>query len=115
MRYCRTCRSVTAGHPQYCASCGRTYDHKLCPRRHRNARQAEFCVVCGSIDLSSPQRARNVREQIVARIVYPLAFVILVAASALSAVLISGSGDPLPLVGLALLWLLFLTTGEMLR
>ena len=46
---------MTAGEPLFCSHCARTYDVKLCPRLHQNARGAEVCSQCGSRDLSTPQ------------------------------------------------------------
>lgn len=55
MKYCYECGRMTAGDPRYCQYCGRTYDVKLCPRRHENPRFAEVCSQCGSRELSTPQ------------------------------------------------------------
>ena len=55
MKYCYECGRMTAGEPRYCQFCGRTYDVKLCPRRHENPRFAEVCSQCGSRELSVPQ------------------------------------------------------------
>jgi hypothetical protein len=55
MKYCYECGRITAGEPRYCQFCGRTYDVKLCPRRHENPRFAEVCSQCGSRELSTPQ------------------------------------------------------------
>jgi antibiotic biosynthesis monooxygenase (ABM) superfamily enzyme len=55
MKYCYACGTVTSGKPFYCSSCGRSYDVKLCPRRHVNPRFVEVCSQCGSRDLSTPQ------------------------------------------------------------
>jgi len=55
MKYCYECGHMTAGEPRYCQFCGRTYDVKLCPRRHENPRSAEVCSQCGSRELSTPQ------------------------------------------------------------
>jgi hypothetical protein len=55
MKYCYECGRMTAGAPRYCQFCGRTYDVKLCPRRHENPRFAEVCSQCGSRELSVPQ------------------------------------------------------------
>ena len=55
MKYCYECRRLTAGDARYCQFCGRTYDVKLCPRRHENPRFAEVCSQCGSRELSTPQ------------------------------------------------------------
>jgi hypothetical protein len=49
---------MTPGQPLFCNSCGRSYDVKLCPRRHANPRTAEACSQCGSRDLSTPQPRR---------------------------------------------------------
>jgi hypothetical protein len=58
MRYCFNCNHMTPGEPLFCNSCGRSYDVKLCPRRHANPRTAEACSQCGSRDLSTPQPRR---------------------------------------------------------
>jgi RNA polymerase subunit RPABC4/transcription elongation factor Spt4 len=55
MKYCYECGRITAGDPRFCQFCGRTYDVKLCPRRHENPRFAEVCSQCGSRELSTPQ------------------------------------------------------------
>lgn len=55
MKYCYECGRITAGEPRYCQFCGRTYNVKLCPRRHENPRHAEVCSQCGSRELSTPQ------------------------------------------------------------
>jgi hypothetical protein len=55
MKYCYACGTVTSGKPFFCSSCGRSYDVKLCPRRHVNRRFVEVCSQCGSRDLSTPQ------------------------------------------------------------
>lgn len=55
MKYCYQCNRITPGEPLYCNYCGRSYNVKLCPRRHVNPRSAEACSQCGSRDLSTPQ------------------------------------------------------------
>src|SRR5947209_5601788 len=55
MRYCHHCHQITAGDPQFCNSCGRTYNIKLCSRLHVNPRAAQVCSQCGSRDLTTPQ------------------------------------------------------------
>ena len=60
MKYCYNCNHITPGEPLYCNFCGRSYDVKLCPRRHVNPRRAEACSQCGSRDLSTPQPRRPV-------------------------------------------------------
>ncbi len=58
MKYCFQCNRIAPGEPLFCNSCGRSYDVKLCPRRHVNPRTAEACSQCGSRDLSTPQPRR---------------------------------------------------------
>src|SRR5260370_24334334 len=58
MRCCVNCNHITPGNPRFCDSCGRSYDVKLCPRRHVSPRTAEVCSQCGSRDLSTPQPRR---------------------------------------------------------
>lgn len=53
-RYCFNCNKITFGEPAYCQFCGRTYGVKLCPRAHKNPRNAEVCSQCGSRELSTP-------------------------------------------------------------
>jgi hypothetical protein len=55
MKFCYQCGHATSGEPLYCSFCGRTFDVKLCPRRHVNPRSAEVCSQCGSRELSTPQ------------------------------------------------------------
>jgi RNA polymerase subunit RPABC4/transcription elongation factor Spt4 len=55
MKFCRTCRHLTAGKPAFCPSCGGSYDVKLCPRLHINARSTSVCSTCGSRELSKAQ------------------------------------------------------------
>jgi hypothetical protein len=55
MKYCFNCNRVTTGDPLFCNFCGRSYNVKLCPKRHVNPRSAESCSQCGSRDLSTPQ------------------------------------------------------------
>jgi hypothetical protein len=54
MRRCSHCFHYSRGRPSYCPYCGRTYNVRLCPRGHANARNAQFCADCGSDDLSTP-------------------------------------------------------------
>jgi RNA polymerase subunit RPABC4/transcription elongation factor Spt4 len=54
MRYCYNCNRITQGEPLFCQYCGRTYAVKLCPRLHKNPRNAQICSQCGSHDLSTP-------------------------------------------------------------
>ncbi len=54
-KYCYGCNRTTIGEPLYCNFCGRTYDVKVCPRKHLNPRYAGACSQCGSKDLSTPQ------------------------------------------------------------
>lgn len=60
MRYCFSCKRLTAGDPLFCGQCGSTYDVRLCPRLHVNPRGARVCSQCGSHDLTTPQPRRGV-------------------------------------------------------
>jgi hypothetical protein len=55
MKYCYNCNRITSGTPLFCNFCARSYNVKLCPRKHSNPRKAEACSQCGSRDLSTPQ------------------------------------------------------------
>ena len=55
MRYCNSCHTYSPGQPLFCATCGGTYDVRVCPRLHINPRTAQVCSQCGSRDLSQPQ------------------------------------------------------------
>lgn len=55
MKYCYNCDRVTIGEPLFCNFCGRSYDVKLCPRLHVNARGTLVCSKCGSSELTTPQ------------------------------------------------------------
>lgn len=55
MKHCYNCGRITAGDPLFCNTCGRSFDHKLCPRLHVNSRSADICSRCGSRELSTPQ------------------------------------------------------------
>jgi RNA polymerase subunit RPABC4/transcription elongation factor Spt4 len=59
MRYCCSCHKFTAGKPQYCQFCGRSYGVKLCPRGHKNPRAANVCSECGSEELSTPHSSQT--------------------------------------------------------
>src|SRR5437762_3862246 len=54
MRWCAQCRRYVGGQPRFCASCGRTFRIRLCPRGHVNRRGVDYCTDCGSEDLSTP-------------------------------------------------------------
>jgi len=54
MKYCYHCNRITTDEPLFCNSCGRSYGVKLCPRLHKNPRNAQACSQCGSRDLSTP-------------------------------------------------------------
>jgi hypothetical protein len=55
MKYCYNCHRVTTGDPIYCASCGRTYNIKICSHGHPNGRSVTFCSQCGTGQFSVPQ------------------------------------------------------------
>lgn len=57
MRRCTACFRFQPGTPTYCASCGRSFDVRICARGHHNPRGVQFCTECGSADLSTPAPA----------------------------------------------------------
>lgn len=77
MRYCFNCNRITPGEPLFCNFCGRSYDVKLCPRRHVNSRTAEVCSQCGSRDLSTPQPRRPVWAPLLGFILWAVPGVVL--------------------------------------
>lgn len=64
MRFCYQCGKITSGEPLFCASCGQSYDLRVCHRLHPNPRHAKFCSQCGSHDLSTPQPKVPIRWRI---------------------------------------------------
>jgi RNA polymerase subunit RPABC4/transcription elongation factor Spt4 len=118
MRICRTCRLLTAGNPTFCPSCGGTYDAKLCPNLHVNARSSSVCSVCGSRDLSSPQPRRRAVLLIALAAIRAIIPVILLAVTVLYfvgfTIVALRDADRLlgPMLfglGLGCLWLLYVT------
>jgi hypothetical protein len=77
MRYCHSCRRLNSGEPLFCEHCGRTFDVRLCPHRHSNARNATFCRECGSRELSTPHPPGSALIAIVARVLTQLPGVLL--------------------------------------
>jgi hypothetical protein len=57
MKYCRSCRRLTAGDPRFCGRCGRSFDLRVCAHGHENPRAVIACTLCRSRELSSPQQA----------------------------------------------------------
>lgn len=56
MILCRTCRSASPDDAQFCEKCGRSFDLRHCPAKHRSSIDASFCAACGSHDLTEPTR-----------------------------------------------------------
>lgn len=109
MKYCRSCRHLSAGSPIFCPACGRSYNARVCPRGHLNARAARVCGICGARDLSEPHRSRPMhwaRFRIAILVVLWLSTV--VYAEAFTAQLLLSNPDLLPAMlpglALALLW-----------
>ena len=81
MRYCFSCKRLTAGDPLFCGHCGNTYDVRLCPRLHVNARGARVCSQCGSHDLTTPQPPRGIFTNLGLRLLLRLPGVLLLVLS----------------------------------
>jgi cytochrome c biogenesis protein CcdA len=120
MKYCYACGTVTSGKPLFCNSCGRSYDVKLCPRRHVNPRYAEACSQCGSRELSTPQpkvsfwlRAMG----FVLRILLGILLIVISLAVALQALRTPAGQALFLLLGLliAMLWALWIILPEWFR
>lgn len=58
MRYCPNCQRINVGSPQICNYCGRTWYVRLCPSRHENSYDAQYCGTCGSTDLTDTVGSR---------------------------------------------------------
>ena len=54
MRYCNQCKKLTLGEALFCNHCGSSFNEKLCPSSHVNARNATACRECGSREFSTP-------------------------------------------------------------
>lgn len=111
MKYCYECGRITAGEPRYCQFCGRTYDVKLCPRRHENPRFAEVCSQCGSRELSTPQPKVSSLWKVMefsARVILGLLIVYVVLSFVYGIVTTPRTGDALITLGLLLGALLIL-------
>jgi len=40
------------GRPIHCPNCGKTWDYRICSKKHLNPPESNFCSECGSADLS---------------------------------------------------------------
>lgn len=109
MKFCFNCNRITPGEPLFCNFCGRSYDMKLCPRRHANPRTAEACSQCGSRDLSTPQPRRPPWAPLVglALWVVPGGFLSLASFAVLLAAMVAIVQHPDMIVALALLTIPF--------
>ena len=52
MKRCRKCGFVSPVGSRLCGGCGRSFRGRLCPANHRSPADVEFCVYCGSSDLT---------------------------------------------------------------
>jgi hypothetical protein len=104
MKFCFNCNRITPGAPLFCNFCGRSYDAKLCPRRHANPRTAEACSQCGSRELSTPQPRRPAWAPLLgyALSVVPGAFLSMASIAVLMAAIIGILQRPDMIVALAL-------------
>lgn len=63
MRYCTSCNRFQPGTPTFCATCGRSFGVRLCPRGHQCPTTAAFCAECGSADLSIATPRPSARQR----------------------------------------------------
>jgi uncharacterized membrane protein YcjF (UPF0283 family) len=104
MKFCFQCGKVTPGEPLFCASCGRTYEVRLCPRLHVNSRYAKFCSQCGAEELSMPQPRVSLWWKAIAFLAKVFAGLLLVYVSmAFIASLLQRPETQAALVGIAIL------------
>jgi RNA polymerase subunit RPABC4/transcription elongation factor Spt4 len=124
MRYCWSCRKITANDPAYCNYCGKSYDVKLCGRGHKNVRAAEVCSACGSRDLSVPQNRPSMKTFLFQVFAMILPFIVLLVLTlgyifVFLKTLFENPSALLPfmLLGLPLgvLWLIWIFASSMLR
>ena len=56
MKLCLTCYRLSPAKAGYCGHCGCSFGGRVCrtKKAHRNPRDAQFCVECGSADLTDP-------------------------------------------------------------
>jgi RNA polymerase subunit RPABC4/transcription elongation factor Spt4 len=124
MRFCRACRHLTAGSPTFCPRCGGSYDIKLCPKLHINARSSSVCSICGSRELSSPQPTLTVLMRLGLTLLRVLAPLLLLTVTVLYGVtfVAAAAHDPSDLLGrmlvglgLGCLWLLYVSASGRTR
>jgi len=58
VRYCPNCHRINVGRPQICNYCGRSWYIRLCPSRHENPYDVQYCGTCGSTDLTDTAGAK---------------------------------------------------------
>jgi hypothetical protein len=58
MKYCPNCQRINIGRPQICNYCGRSWYVRLCPSRHENPYDVQYCGTCGSTDLTDTAGAK---------------------------------------------------------
>lgn len=54
MIICRSCRSSWPDSALYCGKCKRSFGGRRCPKNHLSPKNAAFCLICGSRELSRP-------------------------------------------------------------
>jgi len=59
MTLCRSCGHATLGNVPFCEGCGRTFNARLCPSKHKSSPSATFCGTCGSDELSNATGGRR--------------------------------------------------------
>jgi len=54
MKFCYTCKIYLSDDCRFCTQCGSSFALKYCPKLHVNHTDSEYCKVCGSSELSTP-------------------------------------------------------------
>lgn len=120
MKFCFNCGHSTGGEPLFCNFCGRSYDVKLCPRKHVNPRFADICSQCGSRELSTPQPKVSLWWKVLGvllRVVVGAFLIVLSIVVTVELLRTSVVQNSLVVMGLfvAILWALWIVLPEWLR
>lgn len=122
--FCFSCGKTTGGEPQFCNQCGCSYNVKLCPRLHKNPRNAEACSRCGSRNLSTPQPRVPVSWRLIATLLVVVTGILLAVVSVVAflqlkrrfgAELPHSPWDRIELLLIALFWSLWRVLPDVLR
>jgi hypothetical protein len=116
MRRCTNCFRFHAGHPTFCAHCGRSFGVRICARGHANRRTAVYCEECGSAELSAAAPPESLLQWLSTLVLaaVPVVAGVAIAAALLLAIVLSVDWDALSsslvVLGLLIACLYWVTT-----